>query len=44
MIEASLFDQVEKLARDQLELLSENLLDFATVADLQQWLAAQNHQ
>jgi predicted transposase YdaD len=43
-IEASLLNQVEKLTRDQLELLSEDLLDFATVADLQQWLTAHSHQ
>jgi hypothetical protein len=37
-IESSLIDTIRTLTIDQLELLGEALLDFSTVADLEQWL------
>lgn len=37
-IESSLIDTIRTLDIDQLELLSEALLDFSSVADLEQWL------
>jgi flagellar biosynthesis/type III secretory pathway protein FliH len=39
LIEASVLEQVQGLSLEQLEALSEDLLDFVSVADLQQWLA-----
>jgi flagellar biosynthesis/type III secretory pathway protein FliH len=40
LIEAPLLDQVQRLSLEQLEALSEALLDFASVADLREWLTA----
>ncbi|WP_243147059.1 DUF4351 domain-containing protein [Scytonema sp. UIC 10036] len=37
-IEARLIEQIRKLPVQQLEELAEALLDFSTVADLEQWL------
>jgi hypothetical protein len=37
-IEASIIEQIRKLPVQQLEELAEALLDFSTVADLEQWL------
>ncbi len=37
-IEAPLIEQIRKLPVEQLEELAEALLDFSTVADLEQWL------
>ncbi|WP_316435721.1 DUF4351 domain-containing protein [Leptolyngbya sp. NK1-12] len=36
--------QITRLSLDQLEQLSEALLDFKTIADLEAWLAAQQEQ
>ncbi|WP_243146707.1 DUF4351 domain-containing protein [Scytonema sp. UIC 10036] len=37
-IEAPFIEQIRKLPVEQLEELAEALLDFSTVADLEQWL------
>jgi hypothetical protein len=42
-IDSSLIEQIQQLSIEQLETLGEELLDFATVADLELWLSQQQN-
>ncbi|AFY48822.1 hypothetical protein Nos7524_3015 [Nostoc sp. PCC 7524] len=42
-IDSSLIEQIQQLSIEQLEILGEELLDFAAVADLEVWLSQQQN-